>query len=113
MKIDKINIIRICNYQHSDFGLFAKFLDGLSEGESIEVPQNELCYLCEECARPLWKKDVPCLFCMGVEKGKESVVDIFKDHTHTWTAEESPICINCGILKSFLNAPSRQKESNL
>lgn len=54
MKIDKINIIKMCNMSHPDFGIFAKFLDGLGKDGTIDVPQPTQMFLCDVCTRWEW-----------------------------------------------------------
>ena len=86
--------------KNPDFGVFAKFLDGLGDDDYIDVPQAIECFLCDVCNRSLWLKGGPCTYCQGLEDGKKD--NPFKNHTHTWTIEDNPICIKCNIFKKFL-----------
>ena len=102
MKVQKLNILAICNMSHSDFGVFAKFLDGLGKGNDyIEIPQPNQVFLCKKCYRPLWIEEGPCTYCLGLEDGQKG--NPFKDHEHTWTAEGKISCIKCGIFQDFIS----------
>jgi hypothetical protein len=100
MKIKKLDILAICNISHPDFGTFAKFLDGLGKDAEIDIPAATEVFICDVCHRPLWLKDVPCLYCKGLKDGQTA--NPFKDHVHTWTADEPIHCIKCNVLKKFL-----------
>lgn len=107
MKIEKKYIIEISNWSHPDFGVFAKFLNGLGGEDKtyFEISQPIQCYLCDVCAKPLWMKGSPCLYCLGlVDGGKNNPL---KGHEHIWTAEGNIQCIRCGIYQKFLT-PSEE-----
>ncbi len=99
MKVDKINIIALCNFSHPDFGTFAGFLNGLYKDKNyIEVPT--VLYACDVCFNVKFDEKLPCQYCRGLKAGRAE--DPFENHTHTWTADEPFKCIKCGILQSFL-----------
>lgn len=83
MKIHKENIIKICNWKHPDFGTFASFLDGLGNGDCIEIPEPQTMDLCPKC---LDKGMISnryigiCYVCIALEKNKS--VQLL-NHTHT------------------------------
>ena len=99
MKIEKLNIIKICNWKHPDFGVFASFLCGLSKEEYINIPEPLKTTLCQECKQMKLDDSYgfgTCMYCCAMKK-----YDCLQCN-HTWTVEDKIHCVKCGIFKDFL-----------
>lgn len=105
MKIEKLDIIGMCNLSHPDFGVFISFLDGLSKGKSyIEVPYRPTINICDDCYRPLWLETSLCLFCLGMKEAHKK--NPILDCKHTWTlGKERDHCIKCGVFMNLVDNP--------